>query len=1280
MKFTSLALSVVALSLQHSLAAIIPIDPGKVTTSTEIEACCGDRDPADIVSGSGLVGGLHDNNPGNMWLSEGSGFGAIDPDPWVLFDLGAEFTISSFHVWNYNESNGLANRGVDGVSVEYGTSAALGSTVAGVTNFAVGTSLAGYPGENFNAFAPFTARYIKFDINTNHGDGSIFYGLSEVQFDGVLADTDGDGMSNSFEQAHTTPSSSTSLEPGDDLENGGVGDGLTNLQEFQAGTDPNNADSDGDTLGDGDEVAGVGSRPPTDPSLADTDGDGLDDATETNTGIYVNPGDTGTDPTNLDSDADGAPDKVEVDLGFDPNDPGERPGGFTNLHALNVLPTGNHLFLVGGESIEAYIENDGAIGWLLVGRGRNGWEFDTDGQGVAAEVGVQANLRTSAAFAPALYSDALINDLIANSGVDLTDVEIRFSRAGDAAGTDPYQEARWRTSARTTWTGDFDIGYPVQHEILSGIGAPIGPLATDSRDATAGGNDFSRIFTWAWGGHGNQQGFSYGNVVTNGANDGASFWWENADENHALPYTEVYIRLLNPKPQAVEVSPSSVFSDSVTGDAIGTLSVPDGAAGDSFTYTLVAGVGDVDNAKFQITGDQLQVGAHDFSVETVGAQFTVRVRAVGSPSSDEFAGIALVSFAIQTDSDHDDLLDAWEEQWAGAGNLNVLSGLDDANADGDRLSDLEEFNLRDQFPDLDPTKSDSDGDTLEDGDEVAGAGNRPPTDPTNPDTDGDGADDKAESNTGVFNDATDSGSDPTISDTDGDGITDGREIDLGFDPNDPNSKPRGLTDLHRLNNLATGNHFFTADGLTFDAFVDNDEGTGWLLVGRGRNGWEFDTDGQGLSAMVGNLNTLRTSAAFSPALYSDAIINELLSNSGVDMSGAEIRIRRAGDAAGSGAYQELRWRASVPGPWSGDVDIDPGFPVEQEILSGIGGPQGPIATNTRDTFPTTGNDHTRIFTWAWGGHANQQGFSYGQAAAGVDGNDPDTFLWEVGGENHAIPYTEVYLRLNNPMAPADPIDLAISRNGGNLDFAWESKSGMFYNLRTTTDLSADPSTWDLVEVDGGFEIAAAPPTNMHSLLRPGDPVRFYRVEEFPLPPVTILAENFDGADPGWTTGFDAADNLMNTAWELGDPSLGPISGPPAAKSGLSCYGTNVSANYGISSNTWLRSAPIDLTGASAATLVFQQWVDMDDFQNLDRGTVRVLDAAGLPGVVTELGVIGSDITGLSPLDWTEFSADLPAAALGQSVVLEFIFVSDGDNLFDQSGWYIDDVIVTTPAP
>ena len=126
-----------------------------------------------------------------------------------------------------------------------------------------------------------------------------------------VIDTDGDGLPDEYELLYTDPPSPTALNPGDDLEP----DGLTNIEEYQIGTYPDDPDTDNDTLEDGPELAGVGLRPPTDPLNPDTDGDTLSDLVETNTGTYVSASDTGTDPTAVDSDGDGLSDGVETNTG-----------------------------------------------------------------------------------------------------------------------------------------------------------------------------------------------------------------------------------------------------------------------------------------------------------------------------------------------------------------------------------------------------------------------------------------------------------------------------------------------------------------------------------------------------------------------------------------------------------------------------------------------------------------------------------------------------------------------------------------------------------------------------------------------------------------------------------------------------------------------------------------------------------------------------------------------------------------------------------------------------
>ncbi len=99
-------------------------------------------------------------------------------------------------------------------------------------------------------------------------------------------DADGDGLGDDFELAN-------GLDPNDplDAQEDFDQDGLSNLQEFNNGTDMRKADTDGDGITDGEELVTGKDGFITNPINPDTDGDGVNDGQEVLSG--ANP----TDPT-----------------------------------------------------------------------------------------------------------------------------------------------------------------------------------------------------------------------------------------------------------------------------------------------------------------------------------------------------------------------------------------------------------------------------------------------------------------------------------------------------------------------------------------------------------------------------------------------------------------------------------------------------------------------------------------------------------------------------------------------------------------------------------------------------------------------------------------------------------------------------------------------------------------------------------------------------------------------------------------------------------------------
>ena len=132
-------------------------------------------------------------------------------------------------------------------------------------------------------------------------------------------DTDNDGIPDGWEEEHgLNPNNSSDAQEDSD------GDGLTNLQEYEDGTDPQNNDTDSDGIPDGwEEENGLNPNNSSD-AQEDIDNDGL-----TNLQEYKD----GTNPSNPDTDGDGIPDGKDAN----PLAPSQRNnGGFPWLYVVLI--------------------------------------------------------------------------------------------------------------------------------------------------------------------------------------------------------------------------------------------------------------------------------------------------------------------------------------------------------------------------------------------------------------------------------------------------------------------------------------------------------------------------------------------------------------------------------------------------------------------------------------------------------------------------------------------------------------------------------------------------------------------------------------------------------------------------------------------------------------------------------------------------------------------------------------------------------------------------------
>lgn len=203
--------------------------------------------------------------------------------------------------------------------------------------------------------------------------------------------------------------------------------------------------------------------------------------------------------------------------------------------------------------------------------------------------------------------------------------------------------------------------------------------------------------------------------------------------------------------------------------------------------------------------------------------------------------------------------------------------------------------------------------------------------------------------------------------------------------------------------------------------------------------------------------------------------------------------------------------------------------------------------------------------------------------------------------------------------------------------------------------------------------------------------------------VTIQAPystDFEDGPADWTAlpGATSTRPAPTATWEWGAPT----SGPGVAASGSNVWATNIDGLYAANECSGLLSPPIDLSGASSASMGYKQWRHMDQISatstfvsdagvllaTTDGGaTFTVLTAPdyttnSLSSVIrpcfdgadtTLRGYTGPPGTAVPAPVYASSSVDL-GAFVGQTVQVAFVFASNCCT--HRAGWYLDDVAVT----
>ena len=164
---------------------------------------------------------------------------------------------------------------------------------------------------------------------------------------------------------------------------------------------------------------------------------------------------------------------------------------------------------------------------------------------------------------------------------------------------------------------------------------------------------------------------------------------------------------------------------------------------------------------------------------------------------------------------------------------------------------------------------------------------------------------------------------------------------------------------------------------------------------------------------------------------------------------------------------------------------------------------------------------------------------------------------------------------------------------------------------------------------------------------------------------TVFTEGFETGWGGWSA--------SNGVWEIGKPT----DGPPSSHGGTQCAATVLNGNYPSFTVSRLVSPSIILplvTGNEEIHLRFWNWFSYTG----GYGSVQISTYNSSTGIWSSYIAISDNIGGTNPI-WTPMDVDLTQYA-GKKVRIGFTHVPENTWGYTNTGWYIDDVVISNIIP